>query len=247
MKKLLLTLLTATILPNAVFANNEKLSATDYIQRAEDNLRGQSQEGQIEMTIISDKMERTLKFDYWAKDRNKTLIKIIDPIKEAGSGNLRIDLNLWRYLANVDRVVKIPASMMLQNWMGSEFTYDDMVKASSMVNDYTHKIIERTPTTVKIECLPKPTAPVVWGKIVETIRIAGFVTIQREFYTERGEKLKTMTGENIRQFGKHTVPLKLTMENHKKSGSKTVINYKRIRYDSVTSNDIFTQKKLKER
>jgi hypothetical protein len=150
-------------------------------------------------------------------------------------------------LANVDRVIKIPPSMMLQSWMGSEFTYDDLVKASSLTQDYQHKIIENKNGVIKIECLPKPSAPVVWGKIIETIRLEGYVTIEREFYNERGEKLKTMTGEDIRPVGKHSVPHVLTMVNHKKSDAKTIIKYDRIQYDQDLSDNFFTQKKLKER
>lgn len=233
------------ILPQFALANNEKVSASDLIRKAEDNLRGTSQDGRVTMDVFSGSSQRTIKFDYWTKDRNKALIKILEPLKESGSGNLRIELNLWRYLANVDKVIKIPPSMMLQSWMGSEFSYDDLVKASSLTEDYNHKVLETKNGIAKIECLPKPSAPVVWGKIIESIRLDGFVTVEREFFNERGEKLKTMTGEDIKPVGKHQVPHLVTMVNHKKDGAKTVIKYDKVQYDRPLSEELFTQKKLK--
>ncbi|MBK7963629.1 MAG: outer membrane lipoprotein-sorting protein [Bdellovibrionales bacterium] len=245
MKKLIILALLS--FPHIADSNNEKNSAEVLIRKAEDNLRGTSQEGRVVMEIYSQDSKRTIKFDYWTKDRNKALIKILEPLKESGSGNLRIDLNVWRYLANTDRVIKVPPSMMLQSWMGSDFTYDDLVKVSSLSEDYVYKTLSANASVVKIECLPKPSAPVVWGKIIETIRIDGAVTLEREFYNEKGEKLKTMTGENIRKVGTHQVPHLLTMINHKKQNTKTIIKYTRIQYDKEVSDSFFSQKSLKEK
>ncbi len=235
------------IVPAPSFSSNQKISPSEYIRKSEDNLRGNSQEGQVEMEIHSKGAVRKIKFNYWSKDRNKTLIKILEPAKEAGSGNLRQELNLWRYLANVDRVVKIPPSMMLQSWMGSDFTNDDIVNASSLSNDYTHKIQAQAGNKVVIECIPKPNAPVVWGKIIETIQMPGFVSVEREFYNEKGEKIKTMTGEDLREQDGRRIAFKYTMVNHRKENQKTILRYQRIKFDSLKSDSVFTQNKLKER
>lgn len=232
--------------PLLTFAS-PKLSASEIIKKSEDNIRGNSQEGRISMTIVSKGAERNIRFDFWSKDRDKALIKVLEPVKESGSGNLRIDLELWRYLANVDRVIKVPPSMMLQSWMGSDFTYDDMVRTSSLYNDYTHKIIGETKEKATIECLPKPNAPVVWGKILETVLLNGYVTIKREFVNERGESVKTMTGEDVRNVNGHQIPHLLTMVNHKKENTKTLMKYEKLIFDSLKSDVLFTQKKLKER
>lgn len=199
------------------------------------------------MVILSKGKERKIRFDFWSKDRNKTLIKLLEPIKEAGSGNLRVDLNLWRYLANVDRVIKVPASMMLQSWMGSDFTYDDMVRTSSLFQDYKHKVIEEKNGIVTIECLPNENAPVVWGKVIEKVRLKGFVTVERAFYNEKGEVIRTMTGEDIREVDGHFIPFKLTMVSHKKDNSQTVLKYEKLKFNLPISSDIFTQAKMKER
>jgi outer membrane lipoprotein-sorting protein len=229
------------------FASNKNLEPAEIIRRAEDNIRGSSQNGRITMEVHNGSSKREIKFDFWSKDRNKNLIKILAPQKELGSGNLRVDMNLWRYLANVDRVLKIPPSMMLQSWMGSDFTYDDLVKVSSLSTDYTHKVLQKSDAEIVIECIPKPSAPVVWGKVIETIRLDGYVTKKREFYSEKGERLKTMASGDIRKVGTHQVPFLLLMVNHKKPENKTIIKYDSLSYESVKTDAIFTEKKLKER
>lgn len=245
MKNLLLIIILLWTCSEA--SANKKLSPSEIIKKSEDNFRGNSQEGRLSMKIINSNGERNIRFDFWSKNRIKTLIKILEPVKEVGSGNLRIELNLWRYLSNVDRVIKVPPSMMLQSWMGSDFSYDDLVQTSSLFTDYTHNVIKEDKDQVVIECIPKPTAPVVWGKIVETILWKGFVTIKRDFVNEKGDAVKSMTGEDIRNINGHTIPHLLTMVNLKKKDSKTILKYEKLKFDTVTSDDFFTQKKLKER
>jgi outer membrane lipoprotein-sorting protein len=221
--------------------------ASELEKKTEANLRGDSMKGQLEMQVQNKGSTRTIKFDFWSKGQNMALIKVLEPVKETNSGNLRIDLNLWRYLANVDRIIKVPPSMMLQSWMGSDFSYDDMVKTSSMYKDYTHQFIELNNGIMKIECVPKPNSPVVWGKVIDWIQKKDLVTVKREFYSEKGKLLKTMTTENIKAVGSHRIPMKMTMTNHQKEGLRTVLEYKKVEMDIAFDESIFSQQKLKER
>jgi hypothetical protein len=177
-------------------------------------------------------------------------VKVTKPPKDRNTGNLRLGLKLWQFLPNVDRLITIPPSMMLQSWMGSDFTNDDLVKSSSLSKDYTHKLLGgesfNGENAYKILCTPKPTAPVVWGKIIEWLRYPDAVPLKREFYSERGDLLKTMTGTDVKTFGKHTVPTTLTMVNHKKNGAKTVLHYDKITYDEPVDAAIFRQEFLRK-
>ncbi len=230
---------------HADLKQNEK--ASNLVKKAEANMRGETLSGRLEMEVTNKDATRTIKFDFWTKGGNKALIKLLEPAKETNSGNLRIDLNLWRYLANVDRIIKVPPSMMLQSWMGSDFSYDDMVKTSSLYSDYTHEFIESKNGVTKIKCTPKPSAPVVWGQVIEWIKDSDLVPVRREFFSEKGKLLKTMTAENIKTVGSHKIPMKMTMTNHQKEGLKTTLEYKLIKMDIPLEESIFTQQKLKER
>lgn len=221
--------------------------ASNLVKKSEANMRGNTLRGRMEMEVNNNGSVRTIKFDFWTKGRNKALIKVLEPAKETNSGNLRIDLNLWRYLANVDRIIKVPPSMMLQSWMGSDFSYDDMVKTSSLYEDYIHEYLESKNGITKIKCIPKPKAPVVWGHVIEWIKESDLVPVRREFYSEKGNLLKTMIAENIKAVGRHKIPMKMTMTNYQKEGLTTTLQYKTIKMDIPLDDSIFTQQKLKER
>ena len=141
--------------------------------------------------------------------------------------------------------------MMLQSWMGSDFSNDDLVRSGSLLNDYTHKEIAKEKalghSTVKIECIPKPTAPVVWGKINIWVREADNSPVKHEYYSERGDLIKVLEGENFETFGTHIIPTKLTMKNIKKNNSQTIISYEKnsIKFDTEILDKIFTQENLR--
>ncbi len=225
-------------------------SASQWIKRGEDNTLGKTLQAEVKMDIDRNGSQRTLKFRLWTEGRDQAVVKILEPSKDRDSGNLRQQFNLWQYLANVDRVIKVPPSLMLQSWMGSDFTNDDLVKSSSLFRDYTHKTIGRVKLgaeeAVQIECLPKPEAPIVWGKVIEFLRIKDAAPIRREFYSEKGELLKTMEGSEIKTFSGHNVPTRVVMKSIKKPGQSTTIIYQQVRYDQPIPRTTFQQDFLRK-
>ena len=200
------------------------------------------------MTIKRDDSEREMTLLSWLEGRDKALIKIVEPAKDQGVGNLRLELNLWQYLPKVDRLIKIPPSLMLQSWMGSDFTNDDLVRTSSTYRDYTHKFAGYEKIdghrVAKIVLTPKPKAPVVWGRLEMWIEPKNAVTLRQDFYSERGELLKRMSGSKIKKFGNHTIASRLEMKTLKKNSS-TTLEYLSAEYDKPLDNKVFNQTFLK--
>lgn len=226
--------------------------ATKMVRKSEMHTRGKSFKGNSTMTVYKGDESRSLSMKVWTWGQDKALVKITGPAKDRGVGNLRLELNFWQYLPNVNRIIKIPPSMMLQSWMGSDFTNDDLVRGSSLTRDYDHQIVANEKLkgidSVKILCKPKPNAPVVWGKVELWLRKADSVPLQEYFYSESGELLKKMVGENIKTFGSHTIPTKLTMTDAKKGINKTVVEYEAssVKFDVKIPDSIFSQNNLKK-
>lgn len=220
-------------------------NASQLIERSETHTRGKSFQASVAMTVFEDKGERTLAFKTWTQGKDKSVIKILQPAKDRGIGNLRLEFNLWQYLPNVERIVKIPPSMMLQSWMGSDFTNDDLVKTSSLSRDYTHAIEKKEKLgdipAIKIICTAKPDAPVTWGKVIVWLRDPDAVPLKQESYSEDGELIKVMEGSEIKTFGSHIIPTKLTMRTVKKANAKTEMTYKDVVFDDKIDASIFTQ------
>lgn len=222
---------------------------TALIEKSENHIRGKSFRGKMTMTVENSGQKRTLVLRSWSVGREKAFVKVLSPAKDRDTGNLRIDLNLWQYLPNIERVIKIPPSLMLQSWMGSDFTNDDLVKTSSLTRDYTHKLLGREKyegfDAVLVECTPKPNAPVVWGKVVAWVRAGDGVPLKQEFYSEKGELLKSMEGKDVKTFGARTIPTTLIMRNHKRNDSRTILRYDEVVFDEAIPDSIFTQENLR--
>ena len=226
-------------------------TAQEVVDRAESALWGKTLQSQLTMTVTTPRWTRTLELVAWIERPRRSFIRIRGPAKEAGIGSLRIGGEMWNYLPTVERTIKIPPSMMLQPWMGSDFTNDDLVKESSLVNDYTHRIVAidtaATPALYVVESTPKPDAAVVWGHIVMRVRRTDFLPAREEFYDERGTLVRVMTFSDIRTLGGRTIPTKWEMRPTAKPGNVTTIVMTRATYDAPIAADIFTQRNLEKR
>jgi len=228
------------------------MSPTERVRAVERNIEGQTFKATARLVVAKGDEKREMKMRLWWKDRRLALIQVLEPKKDRGTGNLRIGTDLWQYLPNVNRIIRIPSSMMLQSWMGSDFSNDDLVRGGSLASDYTHKllateIIDGQPTE-KIECLPKPNAPIVWGKVILWARVNDSAPAKEDFFSERGELIKELATKNIKKFGSHSIPTQLTMRSVKKNNSTTTIDYEEssIEFDAPMTDDIFTQEKLRQ-
>ena len=222
----------------------------DIIDRVEALLWGKTLQSELEMTVATPRWRRTLALRAWIERPRRSFIRILSPAKEAGIGSLRIGSEMWNYLPNIERTIKIPPSMMLQPWMGSDFTNDDLVKESSVVDDYTHRIVATEAAAADsvyiVEATPKPDAAVVWGKILFRVRKADFIPLKEEFYDERGELVRVMSFSEVRPLGGRTVPTKWEMRPVKKPGNLTTIVLKSAVYDEPVDPDVFTQRNLQK-
>ena len=231
-------------------ANTQDPSGRDVIDRVENLLWGKTMQGEFEMSVTTPRWQRMLGLRIWMDRPRRSFIRILTPAKEAGIGSLRIGPEMWNYLPNIERTIKIPPSMMMQPWMGSDFTNDDLVKESSVIDDYTHRILATTTldgqAVYQVEAVSKPDAAVVWGKIVYWVRKSDFVPLKQEFYSERGERVRVMTFSDIRPMGGRTIPTRWEMRPVAKPENVTTIVMKNVVYNRPVEEDIFTQRNLQK-
>ncbi|MFQ5708910.1 MAG: outer membrane lipoprotein-sorting protein [bacterium] len=224
-------------------------SATAIVQKADQLLRGKTQRGTYAMTVIRPGWRRSTRFQFWSEGTEKSFIKILAPAKDRGVTFLKIKREMWNFIPKINRVIKIPPSMMLQSWMGSDFTNDDLVKESSVVQDYTHTLLgqetEAGFAAYKVELRPKPDAPVVWDKIIEWIRVGDCVPLRAEYYNERGERVRTMLFTNIKKMHDRTIPTRYELVEDKKPGHKTVLILEDVEFDKKLGKRVFTKQNLR--
>ncbi len=241
MKKILIILLMLT---GIVYSQ----TAEEIISKAENDVKGKSSYGTIKMIIKTPDYTRTLKMKSWWVGNKKALIETESPAKEAGNKTLKIGNEIWSYLRNTETTIKIPPSMMLQSWNGSDFTNDDLVRESNLVKDYNLKILKtekiNNEECWKVQLTPKPDAPVVWGKIYYWVRKADYLPALLQYYNEKGKLVRYMVYSDIKDFHGRRMPAKWVMHNVAKKGHSTTIIVEDMHFDVKIPDRIFSYQEL---
>lgn len=226
------------------------LSGKEIVEGAESNIRGENHYGVYKMVVHTPSWERTLSLEAWDdRTNNRAFIKINAPPKDKDTLFLKISNNLWMFIPNLEKVVKIPPSMMLQPWMGSDFNNDDLVKESSLIHDYTHRVagVEKIDQqdALQIELLPKPDAAVVWGKILYWVMPNEFIPLREQFFDEKGRLIKDLRFSEVKSTGGRKIPTLYRMVPMGKEGRHTLLMIETVKFNQKFDESIFSMKNLK--
>ncbi len=209
--------------------------------------RSKASYSELEMDITTPHWQRTLAMKGWTEGLKKTFIRITSPEKEKGVATLRVGSEMWNYLPKTNKVIKIPPSMMMSSWMGSDFTNDDLVKEFSLFEDYTYERIYpdgSSSDTIFVNCIPHPDLPVVWGNIVVAVREVDSIPLWQKYYDEQGKLMRVLEYSDVKTFDGRVLPATMTMIPQEKEGHKTVIRYLTIDFNPRFSEDIFSLRNL---
>ena len=234
----------------AAVQEEEQVDATALIARSESLMRSSSAFSEMTMEIITPDWRRSLSMRSWDdREGKRSFIHILSPARDKDTTFLRIDYQLWMYLPRAERVVKIPPSMMLQSWMGSDYNNDDLVRESSVVDDYTHQFLGYEEIEGRrcylVRLTPKPDVPVTWGGIEAALSVEPFVPVRFRYYNRRDELRKTMILSELQEMDGRLIPTIWTMRTEGKEGHATVITVDNIDFDIELDDGIFTQRYLK--
>jgi len=225
------------------------LTAKDVIRMSDSTMRGTSSYAEITMSIVKPEWSREMSLKAWSLGDDYGLVLVTAPARDRGSVTLKRDTEVWNWLPGIERVIKIPPSMMLQSWLGSDFTNDDLVKESSVVNDYTHSftadtVIDGFPC-YRIIMIPRENAAVVWGKVVVTVTKDHFLQVRSEMYDEDGELSKVLIADRIKRMGGRMVPARLVMEPAGKRNQRTIMEYTTLQFDVSLQESFFSLQNMR--
>jgi outer membrane lipoprotein-sorting protein len=226
--------------------------ATEIIKKSEEAVRGNSQIALIEIIIKTRRWTRALELKSWENRlEKKSFSEITAPEKDAGNRFLLIDQEMRQYVPKLKKDIKISSSMMLQSWMGSDFTNDDIIKESSITKDYFHTLdgdeTVNGEQCYKVILKPKPDAAVVWGKIVYYARKSDYLPVREEFYNEHGIMKKFMTCGEFRMMHDRVIPATYKMQTVGKEDRYTQMNIRSVRFNETIPASVFTLQNLKRK
>ncbi|TQV74976.1 outer membrane lipoprotein-sorting protein [Aliikangiella marina] len=229
-------------------AANDKIDPYQLVKSAFDQWRGMSSYGEVSMTIHRPDWQRTMKMHNWTKGEKDALIRFVEPVKDAGNATLKLDNDMWMYTPKLNQVIKLPASMMTQSWMGSDFSYNDLAKSDQLLTSYDLTLIKAEIVAgVKqytIEAIPKSDAPVVWGKELLVIREDKILILER-FYDQSMQPVKEMRTLKIDKIGGRLYPVIMRMINFDEEDRWTQVETHEAYFNIQLPNYIFTRSNLR--
>jgi outer membrane lipoprotein-sorting protein len=227
----------------------ENLTASEIVQKSDELIRGKTNTSIVDMEIIRPTWKRTIGIKSWGKGQDYSMTYITSPAQDKGQVFLKLKSNMWNYIPAIGRMIKIPASMMSQGWMGSDYTNDDILKESSIVVDYNHKLIDEEKIngydTYKIEMTPKENAAVVWGKVIMWIIKDDFIQIKTAFYDEDNDLIKSQFGYDFKKMGGRLIPTRIEIIPANDEGKKTVLYIKEMQFNIDLPPTFFSQQNMK--
>jgi outer membrane lipoprotein-sorting protein len=236
-----------SIISLSAFAQDAK----EIVRKAEDKFNGEkSSYSEMSMTIVRPKYQRTVEFKVWSQQDENALTLITAPAKEKGQSFLKSENNMWSWNPSIQRLIKMPPSMLSQGWMGSDYTNDDILKESSLVKDYSHKIKGKETidgmSCYKIELLPLSETDVIWGKIIIWISEKEYFQLKIEFYDEDNYLVKTHKASKIMTFDDRRLPSVMEIIPADEPGQKTIVTIKAMQFNINIEAGFFSQQNMKK-
>lgn len=222
--------------------------AKQIIKAALDHWRGVSSYSEMTMTIHRPDWERTMSMRGWTRGADQSLVRVTAPAKDAGNGTLILDNEMWSYSPKINRVIKVPSSMMGQSWMGSDFSNRDVARDDDILQQYDHKLTKTETvdghTVYHVEAIPHPTAAVVWGR--QTLQVRDdFVLLQEDFYDQDGVLVKSMVTSEIKEMDGRTVAARQRMSKVETQQEWTEIIVDAVDFDIDINDRVFTLSNLR--
>ena len=222
--------------------------AKELIEKAMDMWRGSTSYGEMTMVIHRPDWERSMSMKSWSEGADNTLVRVTAPAKDAGNATLVKDTNMWSYTPKINRVIKVPSSMMSQSWMGSDLSNKDISKSTDIIDQYDHRLIgvrqENSHTVYTIESIPHEDSAVVWGKEILVIR-DDYVMLEQQFWDQDSVLVKTFKTLEVKEMDGRPVASIMRMQEIDQPDQWTEMRVEQSQFDIELPGSLFTLSNLR--
>jgi len=235
-------------LPAGIFA--QQMTASEVIRKADEKFNGEKSAYMVmSMTIVRPAWQRTVEFKTWTLGKDYALTLITSPARDAGQSFLKRGNEMWNWNPSINRLIKLPPSMMSQGWMGSDYTNDDIMRESSLVNDYEHEFAGEERINgrecYRIKMTAKRDAPVIWAYQTRWVDKREFLFLKAELFDEDGILVRTETASEIKMMDGRNIPTRIELIPSEESGKKTIVTIKEIKFNINVKEDFFSQQNMR--
>ena len=217
------------------------------LARLDDLYRSRSSIARLEITVVTPRTTRSMRMKAWTRGEEEVLVVVEDPPREAGTATLRVGQNLWNWLPRIARTIRVPPSMMLGSWMGTDFTNDDLVKESSLRKDFVARVDRRSedPPGWWLILEVKPGVVGRWARI-ELLVSDDLLPVEERHHDRKGRLARTMTFDEVKVLGGRRLPVHLMLVPAGEEGKRTEMRYLDVRFDVPLPDDTFSLSRLEQ-
>lgn len=205
---------------------------------------------EIEVTVTRPKWKKTMTLQTWAIGNDYAAAKVLSPEKDKGTVFLKNNKEVWNYLPNIKKTVKMPMNIMSSSFMASDISTDEIIRFTSLESDYTPKIVgEELVAGIachKIELTPKADKKVIWGKIILLIDKADYIQMKTELYDNKLTKVTTLEGSKIKLLGGKKLASVYKVTPHNKKNQVTTIEYLSVNFSPKLDKAFFAKANIGE-
>lgn len=245
-------LLETALLPLSVRAASPSAARAHLILAEIDDLwRSDSSAARVSMRVVTANYRREVTMESWSLGKDRSLVRIIAPLKEKGTATLKSGAAIYTYLPKTDRTIRLTSSVMSGSWMGSHFTNDDLVKESRLADDYDPEIVfegvREGQRIIEFTLTPRPEAPVVWGRITTTVLADGYLPLFSRYYDEDGQLARSVTFSEVKVMGGRQLPAVMRVVPADKPGEYTELVYEKITFGQPLTEAFFSLQEIRRR
>ena len=220
----------------------------ELIRAAMQHWRGVTSYSEMTMTIHRADWQRSFSMQAWTEGDKQSLVRVTEPRRDAGNGTLVQDKNMWTHSPKINRILKVPASMMNQSWMGSDFSNKDISKSTDIIDQYDHRLISTETRddhlVYTIESIPHEDAAVVWGKEVIVIR-DDYLMLSQQFWDQDNLLVKQMDTTEIKFMDDRNIAARMRMYKLEYPAEWTEMSVQAIDFDIAITDSLFTLSNLR--
>lgn len=231
------------ITPFAIAESDPK--AVELLERIDNLYQQENSHATMTMEIVTPDYNRSMTMESWAIGLDYSLVRVLEPKKDRGVATLKREKEMWNYLPKIKKVIKVPPSMMMGSWMGSDFTNDDLMREGSWVEEFDVTLTEEG-TNYVLDLLAKPDTVTVWGKMQIIVDQSSLLPLKQIYFDEDGTAMREMTFTDIKTFGSVTLPAVMELIPLNKPGNSTRVVYNEMEFDIEMNTDFFTLQNLKK-
>jgi outer membrane lipoprotein-sorting protein len=196
--------------------------------------------GKMEMQVFkSGKSDRIYSFNVWINGKDLALLRYLSPSREKDNGFLKMGNNMYMYLSNTKRVMRISGRQQLSN---SDFSSADIL-GIDMTIDYQstlEDIVKVNTDDYYLLLLKAKTRDAVYPKIRLWVRKNDYIPLKQEYYSSSDKLLRTLIYDEFETVDGILQAKKMTMTNTLIEGEYTVITILEGKFAQTIPNSVFT-------